>query len=309
MAGKIYVGTASWSDVSFITDWYPKKLPASERLRWYAEHFDLVEVNSTFYRVPVRRFVERWSEQTPEGFIFDVKLHRLLSRHSTKPQFLPTDLRAKASIKRDKVELTPALEEEIAERFLESLEPFEEAGKLDALLLQLSPSFSPQTNKLTELDHLLRLFKGRQLAVELRNRKWVTGGQLTETEAWFKKHKVTYVMVDAPADPHFMIMPGTDLVTNQKLAYLRAHGRNARGYIAGRSVAERFNYDYSDEEIAEMARRVVKVAKHAEHMHVIYNNNTSNYAPKAAIRLQRILTEEYPETLPKTSPQQELTYA
>ncbi|HZQ46923.1 MAG TPA: DUF72 domain-containing protein, partial [Verrucomicrobiae bacterium] len=267
MKGKIFAGTASWSDISFINDWYPKKLPASERLRWYAEHFDLVEVNSTFYRVPVRRFVERWCEQTPEGFIFDVKLHRLLSRHSTKPQFLPADLRAKASIKGDKVELTQALEEEIAERFLESLEPFEETGKMGALLLQLSPSFSPGTNKLTELNHLLRLFNGRQLAVELRNRKWVTGAQLAETEAWYKKHKVTFVMVDAPAEPHFMIMPRIDLVTNRRLAYLRAHGRNARGYIAGRSVAERFNYDYSDKEIEEMARRAVKVAKHAEQLH------------------------------------------
>ena len=288
MGGKILIGTASWSDIGFVGDWYPRKLPATERLRWYAEHFNLVEVNSTFYQVPVRRYVERWCEQTPDGFIFDVKLHKLLSRHSTKPQFLPADLRSKAIIRHDKVELTPALETEVASRFLKSLEPFEAAGKMGALLLQLSPAFSPLTNKLSELNHLLALFKGRRLAVELRNRKWVGEKHLRDTKAWFAQHEVTFVMVDAPDDPHFMIMPGINVVTNRKLAYLRAHGRNARGYISGRSVAERFNYDYSDEEIEEMARRAVNVAKHADELHVIYNNNTSNYAPKAAERLQKI---------------------
>ncbi len=293
MGGKILVGTASWSDIGFVGDWYPRKLPATERLPWYAEHFSLVEVNSTFYQVPARRFVERWCEQTPDGFIFDVKLHKLLSRHSTKPQFLPADLRSKATVKRDKVELTPALEAEVAGRFLESLEPFEAAGKMGALLLQLSPAFSPFTNKLSELNHLLALFKGRRLAVELRNRNWVDREHLRDTKAWFEQHQVTFTMVDAPDDPHFMIMPGINLVTNRKLAYLRAHGRNARGYITGRSVAERFNYDYSDEEIEEMARRAINVAKHADELHVLYNNNTSNYAPKAAARLRKILTEEY----------------
>jgi uncharacterized protein YecE (DUF72 family) len=79
MAGKILVGTASWADPSFIETWYPKEVPASERLSWYAAQFNLVELNSSFYGVPNPRLVERWCRQTPEGFLFDVKLHRLLS--------------------------------------------------------------------------------------------------------------------------------------------------------------------------------------------------------------------------------------
>jgi len=309
MNGKILVGTASWTDPGFIADWYPKRVSASDRLRWYAEHFNLVEVNSSFYRVPVRRFVERWCEQTPPGFVFDVKLHRLLSRHSTGPELLPKDLRAKAVVQRDKVELTPALEEAVIERFLDAIEPFEAAGKLGALLLQLSPSFRPRSNQLSELDHLVNLLKGHQLAIELRNRKWVTDEQLPETEAWFKRHKVSFVMVDAPADPHFMIMPRIDVVTNPKLAYLRAHGRNARGYIAGRSVAERFAYDYSKKELEEMAQRAAKVVRHADQMHLIYNNNASNFAPKAASAMQKILEEKHLTTAPEPADQKELQYA
>ncbi|MDB6019035.1 MAG: hypothetical protein JWR19_3524 [Pedosphaera sp.] len=307
--GKILVGTASWTDPGFVADWYPKWVSAADRLRWYAEHFPLVEVDSTFYRIPVARFVERWSEQTPDPFVFDVKLHQLLSRHSTRPELLPPDLRAKAAVKGKRVELTPALEAAVTKRFLAGVQPLEESGKLGALLLQLSPSFDPNNHQLSELDSLLKLLKGRRVAIELRNRRWVAAGQLAQTEAWFKQHKVSFVLVDAPDDPHFMIMPKLDLVTNRKLAYLRAHGRNARSYIAGRTVAARFAYDYNKKELEEMAQRALNIAQHAGEIHLVFNNNASNFAPKAATAIQNILRQEHPEAVPKTEAQEEFSYA
>ena len=80
---KVLVGTASWSDPGFVEKWYPKGMRASERLAWYAQHFEMVEVNSTFYSVPDARMVERWCASTPDEFTFDVKLHQLFSFHST----------------------------------------------------------------------------------------------------------------------------------------------------------------------------------------------------------------------------------
>src|ERR1700680_4269438 len=68
---KILVGTASWSDLGFVEHWYPKKSPASDRLAWYAQHFEMVEVNSTFYALPDARMVERWCRKTPDAFTFD----------------------------------------------------------------------------------------------------------------------------------------------------------------------------------------------------------------------------------------------
>src|SRR4051794_17554923 len=76
--GVVRVGTASWADPGFVADWYPAGLPAGERLAWYAQHFDLVEVYATFYAVPAAKVVGRWAEQTPDGFVFDVKLHQFL---------------------------------------------------------------------------------------------------------------------------------------------------------------------------------------------------------------------------------------
>src|SRR2546423_11203884 len=91
-SGKILVGTASWSDPGFVERWYPKGMKAGERLGWYAQHFDMVEVNSTFYAVPDVMMVQRWSAATPDDFVFDVKLHQLLSRHSAQAKLLPPDL-------------------------------------------------------------------------------------------------------------------------------------------------------------------------------------------------------------------------
>lgn len=77
--------------------------------------------------------------------------------------------------------------------------------------------------------------------------------------------------------------------SRQMTAYLRAHGRNTKGYISGRSVAERFDYDYSDRELKEIADRAKGLSELAIDTHIIFNNNKGNYAPKAAERFQRIV--------------------
>lgn len=298
MPGKIVTGTASWMDPGFVAHWYPADLPAKDRLRWYAEHFNLVEVNSTFYRVPEARAVTAWCEQTPPGFIFDVKLHRFLSRHSTGPELLPPEIRSKAVLKGKRVQITPGLEKEVARRFLKGIEPLKTAGKLGALLLQLSPGFGPRHNGLEELEHIIELFHGYRLAFELRNRGWVTPEHLAETKAFFKRHRVAFVMVDAPEDPHFTIMANIDLVTTPRLAYLRAHGRNAPAYIRERTVAGRFDYDYPKEELKEIADRAFQAAEKAREVHVVYNNNKADYAPRAAAAFQKIVHEQHPDAIP-----------
>src|SRR5947207_13766766 len=111
MAEQIRIGTASWTDPGFVEDWYPAKLAASHRLRWYAEHFNYVEVNATFYSIPAARVVERWCRETPADFLFDIKLPKLLSRHSMAAKFLPPDLRSRVPERDGNVELTPNSEE------------------------------------------------------------------------------------------------------------------------------------------------------------------------------------------------------
>src|SRR5438034_11814680 len=102
-------------------------MPAGERLAWYAQHLDLVEVNSTFYSVPEPRLVERWCAITPDKFTFDVKLHQLLSRHSASAKLLPPALQRRAEIDpKGKVKLSRELESDLVEAFRPSLSIFRE---------------------------------------------------------------------------------------------------------------------------------------------------------------------------------------
>ncbi len=292
-AGKILVGTASWSDPGFVARWYPKGMAATERLPWYAQHFDMVEVNSTFYAVPNARMVERWARSTPNEFIFDVKLHQLLLRHSTPAKFLPPKLQKNAETDgKGKVRLTPEVEAAMVREILSALSILRDAGKMGVLLLQLSPAFSPRKHSLGELQPLLEMLRDHRVAIELRNRNWAVGDRLAETLEFFRGHSATLVLVDAPTKDHFTIMP-SDLqeITDSRTAYLRLHGRDAHAYTTGKTVAARFNYDYSDDEIDDVADRAQSLAKEAKEVHVVFNNNALDYAPHAGLRLRKALKQ------------------
>lgn len=290
MAGRIVVGTSSWADPGFVAEWYPRGMRPRDRLTWYAERFDAVELNSSFYAIPDPGTTERWAQQTPDGFTFHVKLHRLLSRHSADTGSLPPDLRPAAS--RGRVALTPDLEQAMAHATLAAVAPLADAGKLGAFLLQLSPSFSPRRHDLDELDGLLEALAPHPVAVELRHRGWVEGEQAARTMEHLSERRAVWVGVDAPRSDHFTIMPPVDAVTREDLAYLRAHGRNAKGYISGRSVAERFGYAYSDGELHEIGERARELGAEAGVVNVMFNNNRGADAPVAARRMRELLGQD-----------------
>jgi uncharacterized protein YecE (DUF72 family) len=290
--GRILVGTSSWSDPGFVEEWYPEGMPARERLPWYAERFQAVEVNSTFYAIPDRTTVHRWVQATPEGFVFDVKAHRALSRHSADLKSLPPDLRDEVDTnERGRVQLTPALERELAGRLVAETAPLEQAGKLGSFLIQLTPAFSPK-HELEELDGLIEALAPHKVAVELRHRGWVSEKRVESTLAWYSEREVAFVCVDAPPDDQVPIMPPIDAVTRDDLAYMRAHGRNTEGYMTGRSVAERFAWRYEDDELEEIAGRAHALAEQAAEVHVLFNNNRGDDAPTAAARFRALLGQD-----------------
>lgn len=298
----ILVGTASWTDPGFVQFWYPKKLPAADRLRWYAQHFQLVEVNSSFYSVPEPQMARRWCESTPSNFVFNLKLHQLLSHHSTPGRLLPPKLVKKYHLDlQEKVAPTQEIQDDIISAFTPALEVFRQAGKLGVLLLQLSPAFSPRKHRLVELEPALQLTKEYRLAIELRNRNWAEGDRLPETLSFLRSRNAIFVNVDAPRVKHFTIMPPElDAITNPSVAYLRLHGRNARGYLTGKTVAARFDYNYPESEIQDVAARSEKLAREANEVHVVFNNNARDYAPHAAVRLRRALGQVLPASPPST---------
>jgi uncharacterized protein YecE (DUF72 family) len=293
MAGRILVGTSSWADPGFVAEWYPPGLPASERLGFYAERFDVVEVNATWYGLPAPAATQRWVEQTPHGFTFDVKLHRLLTRHAAHPEDLPSDLREGVDLTpRGRIVLDERLERTVVARTLEGLEPLVQAGRLGALLLQLSPSFKPGAHRLEELDGLLELLAPHRVAVELRHRGWLDEERREATLGWYERHGAVWVGVDAPEGSAPTLLPALDAVTRPELAYLRAHGRNAKGWMTGRDVAERFAHHYDDGELRELTGRAERLAEQADQVHLQFNNNRGRDAPEAARRTKELLGQD-----------------
>jgi uncharacterized protein YecE (DUF72 family) len=282
MAGRVVVATGGWS----APEWYPRGLPARERLRSLAERLEAVEIDSSFYALPAARTVERWAKMTPERFVFTAKLHRALSRHAAPLKSLPGDLRDGVSVTdRGRVVLDEDLEATLCARTLAVFEPLYAIGRLGCFLLQLTPAFNPSEHRLAELEPLVQALAPVPLAIELRHRYWMD--RRDATLGWFREVGAAFVSVDAPVTKSPVAMPREDAVTRGDLAYLRAHGRNAQGYVRGRSAAERFNYAYSDAELRELAARARTLAEDAERVACVLANG--GHALESALALRELL--------------------
>jgi uncharacterized protein YecE (DUF72 family) len=292
VSGRIVVGTSSWADPGFVAEWYPKGLKPADQLPYYAERFEAVEVNSTFYAVPATATVRRWAQVTPDDFTFDVKLHQALSRHSAEVDSLPKAIRDDVdTTPRGRVRPSPELDRELAKRYKQAVKPLADAGKLSSFLLQLSPAFKPPTRRLDELDELLAALAPHIVAIEFRHRAWLHQQRREDTLDWLRDHGAAFVGVDAPQGKPPTMLPRLDAVTNEHLAYLRLHGRNARGWVKGRSVAERFGYRYDDAELEEIAQRAEALGEQADTVQVMFNNNRGDDAPVAAQRMRELLDQ------------------
>jgi uncharacterized protein YecE (DUF72 family) len=264
----IRIGIGSWADDDYTGVLYPEGLPAKERLKTYATHFEHVEVNSTFYATPRQPVVAGWAKQTPPGFTFNIKLHRAFSQNPRKA----------------------ADEGKLLEWTLAGVTPLVKEKKLGAFLLVLEPEFGPEKRRLDELDSLVQNLQPHALAVELRHSGWVDEARRAETIGYFRARQIAWVAVDMPKIKGSTIMPAIDEVTSADLAYLRLHGRN-KGWLQAKSAAERHAYPYTEKELKELAARVKTLAAKAKDVHVIANNHAQDFAPKTALALKAMLKD------------------
>jgi uncharacterized protein YecE (DUF72 family) len=279
----IRIGTCSWADEALSKYFYPPKLPAKERLAYYAERFDTVEVDSTFYRLPTESMVQGWAERTPAGFTMHVKAFGLMTRHPVKVEVLPEDLRDAMPVDgRGRVDRPPReLRGEVFRRFLAALEPLRASGKLGAILFQLPSYVVYKDRSLEYLQWAREQLGGDAMLVEFRHRSWLEDERVAETLSFLESIDAAYVTVDAPKSATAKnLIPTVPAVTNG-LAYVRFHGRNlATWNKRGGSAAERFDYLYSDEELAEWVPTLQELAGSAQAAYAFFNNNSSSADPE-----------------------------
>lgn len=289
MMGEILVGTASWTDKTLLqSGWYPKGTDsAAERLRFYADHFPLVEVDSTYYFPPSEKNSELWVERTPDNFTFNVKMFSLLTQHPTKPNALYKDLERPADKKNVYLgDLDQKTVDEVWDRFLGALKPLEDAGKLGALLCQFPHWFTIGKKNKEYILECARRAAPIPICIEFRNKTWMSPENQEETLSFLEGHGLTYVCVDMPQGFVSSIPPVTAATSD--LAVIRFHGRNTEGWESG-DIYKRFGYLYKTKELKEWVPKIEQVAEEAKTTHVLMNNCYRDYAQRNAKELAGLL--------------------
>ncbi|MDQ6846805.1 MAG: DUF72 domain-containing protein [Candidatus Dormibacteraeota bacterium] len=278
MAAEILVGTCNWADHK---EFYPPELERGrrqrEKLEYYARFFPMVEIDTSFYGIPKPEVVDSWIGRTPTDFRFNIKAFRSLTRHER------ADGRPR-----------PPTDEEVRD-FLAALSPLRDSGKLGAVHYQFPPWF---TNLPAARDVLLETRERHPddiVAVEFRHRSWFDNDAWPATEDLLRELDCVYVGVDAP-----QLGSGTAppilAITSPKLCIARFHGRNRATWYRpdGPTSDYRFNYLYSPRELEEWVPAIREAADRGTPVHVLLNNNRSNYAVVNAFDFAALLDAPLP---------------
>ena len=246
------MGTSGWSYKEWIGPFYEDE---KRMFSYYAQFFNTVEINSTFYRFPSRSTIYGLNRVSPAGFIFSAKLPRLIT-HKKK-------LNPEENIQRELM------------RFLELLEPLSASGKLGCILVQLPPKFTYDRD-VEKLEAFLDMIPDDyEFAIEFRNSSWMRD----ETWKILREHNVAYCVVDEPSLP-----PEVHVTAN--FAYFRWHGRSRRPW---------YNYHYSEEELKEWVPKINATSKRVEKIYGYFNNHFHGYAVENCIEFMQMLKVAKPK--------------
>lgn len=295
----IRVGTAGWTDPSLIKSklFYPKGVSsAEERLRYYTSVFPMVEVDSTYYALPSETNARLWVERTPEDFVWNVKAFRLFTGHQTPANALPKDIQdalsghfeAKKNVYYKDV--PEEIRDELWRRYERGVRPLHEAGRLSALHFQFPKWVTPAPDWQRHLEECVGRLPGYRLAFEFRNRTWFDGTHDARTIDMERDLGVAHVVVDEPQTGSASI-PQVWEVATPELAIVRMHGRNHETWDRKglKAASDRFDYDYSDKELRDVAKPIVKLAQSVKELHVVFNNNNADQGQRNGKTLMTIL--------------------
>jgi len=279
---QLYIGPAGWS----YPDWngivYPRQRPRRfDYLRYLATYFNLIEINSTFYRIPDRSICASWARRVDDrsDFQFSVKLFREFTHGSS-----------------------PASSREV-DAFRTAIEPLAAANRLSSVLVQFPWSFrfSPDTTRY--VSQLAQWLGPVRPVVEVRHGSW--GSE--EAGFFFDDNDIAMCGIDQPLIGNSLAPDQFTL--NSAGAYFRLHGRNRTEWFSRTTNRDRrYDYMYSTEELAGWVKRIEGTTGKAKRIHVVLNNHFRGQAVANALAIQSMISGERSpappgilETYPETS--------
>lgn len=262
MSGELHIGTSGYSFRDWVGTVYPEGLLAKEFLSYYAQMFDCVEINTSFYRIPTPGLFEGMLKKVPDEFTFVVKTPREMThqRKTFGAAIVP---------------------------FLRGIEPLRDADRLGGLLAQFPYAFRPSRSAHEHLAKLARTFGEQDLPinVEFRHADW----QTEETLECLRDLGLGCVNVDLPRLGH-LPQPRNDVTS--PVAYYRLHGRNAQMWWSHPTPSHRYDYTYPPKELKEWTNRIAEARPQVDIVFAFTNNCRMGASIIDALRMKQLLGME-----------------
>lgn len=275
----IYIGVTGWGDHDSL---YATGTSSGDKLKEYAGHFPIVEVDASFYAIQPKRNVEKWVRDTPESFQFIVKAYQGMTGHQ----------RGEIPFKSKK---------DMFDAFRLSLEPYQKANKLSMVLFQFPPWYDCKRENVDYLRWCKKQMGDIPVALEFRHQSWFSPQLKEQTLHFMKQEGWIHSICDEPQAGSGSI-PTVLHPTNQQKTLVRFHGRNVHGWTkpkAGNWREVRYLYKYNREELEEWVHHIQQLNQASESIYVLFNNNSGGDAAENAKQFIDMLGIEYHGLAPR----------
>ena len=256
---NIKIGTSGYSFLDWIGPFYPQDIEKPKMLDYYADHFNIVEIDSSYYRIPHWKVFENIEKKTPEGFGFIVRTHKSLTHERT-------DILSHI------------------DAFKDSIRPLVEAKKLQGLLMQFPHSFRSSQKNVTYLKRVSDLLRGHTIYVEFCHKGWMRD----EIYQLCDDADLNICSVDCPP---IELLPRPELHDTSKSIYIRFHGRNTKQWKDGGAL--RHDYLYTERQLENWITKVKESKNKTKTIYMFFNNYPRGQAIQNAKMMMKLLGLEH----------------
>jgi uncharacterized protein YecE (DUF72 family) len=269
----IYIGVTGWGDHDSL---YPGKISSKDKLKVYAGHFPIVEVDTSFYAIQPKRNAEKWVNDTPDGFQFIVKAYQGMTGHQ------------RGEIPFDNISI-------MFQAFKDSLEPYIKKNKLAMVLFQFPPWFNCKRENVDYLRWTKQEMGDIPCALEFRHQSWFAPAYRQKTVDFMKAEKWIHSICDEPQSGEGSV-PTVLQPTTKDQVLIRFHGRNVYGWQKRNAEnwrEVRYLYRYNQQELEEWKVHIEKLAVSCKDVYLLFNNNSGGDAADNAKEMMNLLNVTY----------------